>query len=165
MQPTLALMIPLHETRAVKNQHRTITQEAILACMNTYNYIKSHSLTPANTALCLFPLKIHNAVLGMDTSELLEMWHSLVNPKYREFWGKSCTTELNRLAQGIPGISKGINTIAFIARDEIPKESQQRTAVETEAAVVTEGAGDHDKHVQNITWSMYYFEHHQGEQW
>ncbi len=55
----------------------------------------------------------------MNTGELLEMWHLLVNPKYKELWGKSYTTELGRLAQGIPGISKGIDTIVFITRDEI----------------------------------------------
>jgi hypothetical protein len=48
------------------------------------------------------------------------MQHLLVNPKYKELWGKSYTTELGRLAQGIPGVSKGVNTIVFIARNEIP---------------------------------------------
>jgi hypothetical protein len=88
--------------------------------MNTCSYITSRSLTPANAARCLFPVKILNAVLDMNTGKLLEMWHLLVNPKYKELWGKSHTTELGRLAQGIPGISKGTDTIVFIARDEIP---------------------------------------------
>jgi hypothetical protein len=48
------------------------------------------------------------------------MWHLLVNPKYKELWGKSYTTQLHRLAQGIPGVSKGTDTIVFSARDEIP---------------------------------------------
>ncbi len=56
----------------------------------------------------------------MDTGKLLEMRHLLVNPKYKELWGKSDTTELSHLAQGIPGVSKDTNTIVFIARDEIP---------------------------------------------
>ncbi len=56
----------------------------------------------------------------MDTGKLLEMQHLLVNPKYKELWGNSYTTELCRLAQGIPGVSKGTNTIVFIARSEIP---------------------------------------------
>jgi len=67
-----------------------------------------------------FPVKILNAVLDKDTGELLEMRHLLVNPKYKDVWGKSHTTELGRLAQGIPGISEGTNTIVFITRDEIP---------------------------------------------
>jgi hypothetical protein len=110
---------PAHNTRS-QVQHRTITQEAILACINTCNYISSRSLTPANAARCLFPVEILNAVLNMDTGKLLEMRHLLVNPKYKELWGKSDTTELSHLAQGIPGVSKDTNTIVFIARDEIP---------------------------------------------
>ncbi len=100
-------------------QHHTFTQEAILACINTCNYISSRSLTPANTARCLFPIKIINAVLDMDTGKLLEMRHLLVNPKYKELWGKSYTTELGRLVQGIPGVSTGTDTIMFIAHNEI----------------------------------------------
>jgi len=65
-------------------RERTITQEAILACMTTYNYITSHSLTPPNASRCLFPVKILNAVLDKDTGELLEMPHLLVNPKYKD---------------------------------------------------------------------------------
>jgi hypothetical protein len=110
---------PAHNTRS-QVQHCTITQEAIIACMNTCSYITSRSLTPANAARRLFPVKILNAVLDMNTGKLLEMRHLLVNPKYKELWGKSYTTELGRLAQGIPGISKGIDTIVFIARNEIP---------------------------------------------
>jgi hypothetical protein len=110
---------PAHNTRS-QVQHCTITQEAILACMNTYNYINSRSPTPANAARQSFPIKLLNDVLNKDTGELLEMRHLLVNPKYKELWGKFHTTELGRLAQGIPGVSKGTNTIVFIARDEIP---------------------------------------------
>jgi hypothetical protein len=88
--------------------------------MNAYNYISSCSLTPANAARPTFPVEIINAVLDMDTGKLLEMQHLLVNPKYKELWGKSYTTDLGRLAQGIPGISKGTDTIVFIANNEIP---------------------------------------------
>ncbi len=56
----------------------------------------------------------------MDTGKLLEMQHLLVNPKYKELWKKSYTTERGRLAQGIPGVSKGTNTIVIIAHNEIP---------------------------------------------
>jgi hypothetical protein len=79
-------------------QHHTITQEAILACMRTCSYITSRSLTPANAARCLFPIKILNAVLDINTGKLLEMRHLLVNPEYKELWGKSYTTELGCLA-------------------------------------------------------------------
>ncbi len=90
--------------------------------MNTYSYITSRSLTPANASRCSSPVEILNAVLDKDTGELLEMRHLLTNPKYKDVWGKSYTTELGRLAQGIPGVSEGTNTIVFITRDKIPFE-------------------------------------------
>ena len=65
-----------------KVQERTITQEATLACMTTYNYITLCSLTPANDSRRSFPVEILNAVLNKDTGELLEMRHLLTNPKY-----------------------------------------------------------------------------------
>jgi hypothetical protein len=93
--------------------------------MNTYNYITSHCLTPANASRCSFPAKILNAVLDKDTGELLEMRHLIINPKYKDVWGKSYTTELGRLAQGIPGVSKGTNTIKFTTLDEIPMDRRK----------------------------------------
>ena len=74
-------MMLLHTTCAVK--FNIAPQEAILACINTCNYINSHSLTPANAARCLFPVEILNAVRDMNTGEILEMRHLLVNPKYK----------------------------------------------------------------------------------
>jgi hypothetical protein len=52
--------------------------------------------------------------------KLMKMKHLLVNTKYKEVWGKSYTTELGRLAQGIPGVSKGTDTIVFIRWDKFP---------------------------------------------
>jgi hypothetical protein len=60
------------------------------------------------------------AVLNKSIGQLMETGHLLINPKYKELWGKSYTKELARLAQGIPGLSKGTNTIIFIKHDEIP---------------------------------------------
>ncbi len=56
----------------------------------------------------------------MDTGKLMEVKHLLVNPKYKDVWGKLYTTELGHLAQGIPGVSKGTDTIVFICRDKVP---------------------------------------------
>ncbi len=39
---------------------------------------------------------------------------------HKEVWGKSYTTELGCLAQLIPGVSKGTDTIVFIRREEVP---------------------------------------------
>ena len=90
--------------------------------MNIYNYITSCSLTPVNASRCSFPVEILNAVLDKDTGELLEMRHLLVNPKNKDVWGKSYTTDLGGLAKGILGISEGTNTIKFITHNEIPMD-------------------------------------------
>jgi len=89
--------IPARNTRS-QVKECTITQEAILACMNTYSYITLHSLTSVNASRCSFPVEILNTVLDKDTGELLEMCQLLTNPKYKDVWGKSYTTELGRLA-------------------------------------------------------------------
>ena len=92
---------------------RTITQEAILACITTYSDITHQHITARNASRRIFPRNMLNAVLDMTTGELLEMRHLLVNPKYKELWGKSYTKELGQLAQGIPGVT-GTDTIIFI---------------------------------------------------
>ena len=61
-----------------------------------------------------------NTVLNSKTGALMEMWHLITNPKYKELWGQSHTTELGCLAQGIPGKSPGINTFVFIGSDDVP---------------------------------------------
>ncbi len=110
---------PANNTRSRAQVH-TITQEAILACISTYSNITNLRLTAANAARQKIPLEMLNAVLDMDTGKLMEMKHLLVNPKYKEVWGKLYTTELGRLAQGIPGVSKGTDTIVFIQWDKVP---------------------------------------------
>jgi hypothetical protein len=79
---------PANNTRS-RAQVRTITQEAILACISTYSDITNLRLMAANAARQKFPLEMLNAVLDMDTGKLMEMKHLLVNPKYKEVWGKS----------------------------------------------------------------------------
>ncbi len=61
-----------------------------------------------------------HTVLNKTTGHLMEMRHLLVNPKYKELWGKSYTKKLGCLAQDMPGVSKGTNTIVFIHREDIP---------------------------------------------
>jgi hypothetical protein len=78
---------PANNTRS-QTQVCTITQEAILACISTYSNITNLRLTAANAACQKFPLEMLNAVLNMDNGKLMEMKHLLVNPKYKEVWGK-----------------------------------------------------------------------------
>jgi len=84
-----------------------------LACITTYSDMTNQHITARNASCRKFPKNMLNAVLDMTTSELMEMRHLLVNPKYKELWGNSYTKELGRLAQGVPGVS-GTDTITFI---------------------------------------------------
>jgi hypothetical protein len=78
-------------------------------------------ITARHTALGQFPSNMLHAVLDKTMGHLMEMRHLLlVNPKYKELWGKSDTKELGCLAQGIPKVSKGNNTIVFIQHKDIP---------------------------------------------
>jgi hypothetical protein len=54
-----------------------------------------------------------NAVLGKK-GKLLEYQHLIVNPKTRQTWTHSYKSKLGRLAQGMPGHTKGMDTIFFI---------------------------------------------------
>jgi hypothetical protein len=75
-----------------------------------------------HTALLLFPSNMLHAVLDKTMGHLMKMQHLLVNPKYTELWGKSYTKELGRLAQGIPRVSNGTDTIIFICHKDIPHD-------------------------------------------
>ncbi len=66
-----------------------------------------------------------HAVLDKTMGHYMEMRHLLVNPKYKELWGKSYTKEPRRLAQGIPGVIKGTNTIIFIHCEDIPHDRKR----------------------------------------
>ena len=54
-----------------------------------------------------------------STGQLMKMRHLFINPKYKDLWGKLYTKELAHLAQGIPGVSEGTNTLILIKRKEI----------------------------------------------
>jgi len=110
--PVMTSDAPACNTRS-QTQVRTIMQEAILACITTYSDITNQHITARNALFRKFPREMLNAVLDMTTSKLMEMRHLLVNPKYKELWGKSYTKELGRLAQGVPGVT-GTDTIIFI---------------------------------------------------
>jgi hypothetical protein len=100
-------------------QVQSITQEAILACIHVHNDVTNHPFTANQASHRQFPWEILNAVLNTNTGALMEMCHLLISPKYKELWGKSYVIELGHLAQGIPGISKGTNTIVFIGQDNV----------------------------------------------
>jgi hypothetical protein len=101
-------------------QVRTITQEAVLACIHNYGAARNRPVTVCHAALRQYPSDMFHAVLNKTMGHLTKMGHLLVNSKYKELWGKSYTKELGRLAQGIPGVSKGTDTIVFIHCKDIP---------------------------------------------
>ena len=65
------------------------------------------------------------AVLDTQTGELLEYRHLIKSPVHQEIWGKGFTKEIGRLAQGIPGVVEGTDTLDFIAKHEIPDDRWQ----------------------------------------
>jgi len=62
------------------------------------------------------------AVLDSKTGELLEYRHLLKRPHYREVWGNAFGKEIGRLAQGIPGVVEGTDTIDSINKSDVPAD-------------------------------------------
>ncbi len=108
-----------HPRRQGRVKVRTLEQELVLACIQTYVEITEQQVSPRQLSQQKFPTEVLNAVLNKDTGELMEIRHLLKNPKYSELWRKSYTKKLGQLAQGIPG-TKGTDTIVFIKYDDIP---------------------------------------------
>jgi hypothetical protein len=61
---------------------RTIKQEMVLACIETYVEVTQTPLRPAQLAEQKIPILMLNAVLNNNTGKLMEMRHLLRNPKY-----------------------------------------------------------------------------------
>jgi hypothetical protein len=87
-----------------------------------YGEVTGRSITARHTAQWQFLTNMLHAVLNKTMGHLMEMQHLLVNPKYKELWGKSYMKELGHLAQGIFGVSKGTDTIVFIQCKDIPND-------------------------------------------
>ncbi len=73
---------------------RTIKQEMVLACIETYVEVTQTPLQPARLTQQKFPTVMLNAVLNNDTGKLMGMCHLLHNPNYTKLWGKLYTKEL-----------------------------------------------------------------------
>jgi hypothetical protein len=79
-------------------------------------------LTAAQTAQQRYTTDMLQAVLNNETGELMEYRHLLANPKYWDTWKNAYGKELGQLAQGLPGIVNGTNTIAFIHKTSVPPD-------------------------------------------
>ena len=80
------------------------------------------NLSPARLAGRRFPLEMLNAVLNEETGEIMEYRQLMKSPKYRNLYKHSYIKELGRLAQDIPDVVKGTNTIFFIDKADVPTE-------------------------------------------
>lgn len=114
---------PAQRTRAASRRKnrahvRDITQEAVLATMEIYEV----QVQPRALAGRRYPAQMLNAVLNKETGEMMEYRHLMADPKLKSLWQAKYGKELGRLAQGLPGVVEGTNTIFFIHKNEIPKD-------------------------------------------
>ena len=92
------------------------TQEAMFACAgSTFS-----CLSPLLLSSRKFPIETISAVLDKDTGELTEYRGLMKNPKYCKLYAKLYTKDLGRLAQGMPRLVKGTNTIFSIPKKDVP---------------------------------------------
>ena len=57
-----------------------------------------------------------------DTVDLLEYRHLVKHPKHTKVWGGAFGKEVGLLAQVLPGIVEGTDTLNFIFKHEIPSD-------------------------------------------
>ena len=53
---------------------------------------------------------------------MMEYRQLMKNPEYRGLYEKEYAKELDRLAQSIPGLADGTETIFFIEKNNVPSE-------------------------------------------
>jgi hypothetical protein len=70
-------------------------------------------------------LEMVNAVMDLETGDMMEYRHLLKNPKYRDTWSKAFGKEIGRLAQGQEGIVEGTDALEFISKDQVPPERRK----------------------------------------
>jgi hypothetical protein len=136
--------VPPTIRRTTRSTTTSIMQEAMVSCVDIYKpqYVLSKNLgilnfaatvptgktctvTPQQMSVCRIPMlllcEMANSVIG-DNGELLEYRHLVSNPKTRSTWTHSYGNEVGRLAQGMPGLNTGTNTIFFIQKDQVPRD-------------------------------------------
>ena len=108
---------PSQNTRS----RRTISDEVMLSCLEV-----SSGVTARSAAGQTYPTALMNewaaAVLDAKTGELLEYRHLLRSAAHKEIWGAAFGKEIGRLAQGLPGVVEGTDTVDFIDKDSVPAD-------------------------------------------
>ena len=98
-----------------------MSDEVMLSCIQM---TKQVTINPKAAASRKYPsqllCELAGAVLDQDTGDLLEYRHLLKHPKPKETWGRGHAKEVGRLAQGVPGIVEGTDTMKFIPKGAIP---------------------------------------------
>ena len=84
--------------------------------------MSGRQFTASHAAQQRYPLETLSAVLDPATGDMMEYRHLLANPKYRPIWKPAYGKEIGRLAQGIPGVVEGTDTIVFIEKGDVPRE-------------------------------------------
>ena len=83
-------------------------------------------IDPQKAAIRKYPLQLFcelaGAVLDEETGDLLEYLHLVKHPNHKKVWGGAFSKEVGRLAQGLPGIVEGTDTLNFIFKHEIPSD-------------------------------------------
>eukprot|EP00804_Cyclotella_cryptica_P020437 CCRYP_014425-RA/>CCRYP_014425-RA protein AED:0.04 eAED:0.02 QI:0/0/0/1/1/1/2/0/1218 len=101
-----------------RSRTRSITHDTMLHFLAT----RHSGITATRATQRRYPPEMLQAVLNDETGELMEYRHLISNPKYRDTWKNAYGKELGRLAQGLPSIVKGTDTIVFIQRAHIPHD-------------------------------------------
>ena len=113
---------PANNTRARKSIPRTIRQEALIAAME----VTSSNVTARNSASRKYPLQLLCELAGavMDENGKLLQYRHLISrtPEMRATWMGALGKEVGRLAQGLPGVVEGTDTMCFIHKHEVPME-------------------------------------------
>ena len=95
---------------------KSSTQEAMLSYLNA----APQKLAPNRLIQRHFPLEIISAVLDEDTGKLMEYRKLMKKTKYRNLYRNSYEKEIGRLAQGMPGLVEGTNTMFLIDQKSVP---------------------------------------------
>ena len=66
--------------------------------------------------------ELAGAVLDEDTGDLLDYCHLVKHPKHKKYGSGAFGKEVGRLAQELPSIVEGTNTLNFIFKHEIPSD-------------------------------------------
>eukprot|EP00804_Cyclotella_cryptica_P005028 CCRYP_020365-RA/>CCRYP_020365-RA protein AED:0.59 eAED:0.28 QI:0/-1/0/1/-1/1/1/0/267 len=101
-----------------RSRVRSLTYKAMLHILSTHH----HGITTSQATQRHYPTDMLHALLNDETGEVMEHGHLVSNPKYHDTWRNAYGKELGRLAQGLPGIVKGTDTIAFIHKTSVPQD-------------------------------------------